>query len=53
MNMLSSSGFIQNVYNTGLSVFFGVRGGVYQLTSFVSRTIYSVNELAEMNLTKR
>jgi rod shape-determining protein MreC len=48
MLMFSSSGFIQNVKNAGLSIFFGARGGIYELTSFVSRTIYSINELADL-----
>jgi rod shape-determining protein MreC len=48
MLMFSSTHFIQNVKNAGLSVFFGARGGIYELTSFVSRTIHSVNELADL-----
>jgi rod shape-determining protein MreC len=48
MLMFSSSHFIQNVKNTGLSIFFGVRGGVYEFSSFFSRTIHSVNELADL-----
>jgi rod shape-determining protein MreC len=48
MLMFSSGGFIQNVKNAGLSIFFGVRGGIYELTSFVSRTIHSVSELADL-----
>jgi rod shape-determining protein MreC len=48
MLMFSSSNFIQNVKNTGLSIFFGARGGIYELSSFVSRTISSVNELADL-----
>jgi rod shape-determining protein MreC len=46
--MLSSTTFVINAKNVGLSAFFGVRGGIYQLTSFVSRTILSISELADL-----
>jgi len=46
--MFSSTSFTSNIKNTGLSVFSGVRGGIYQVTSLVSRTILSVNELADL-----
>jgi rod shape-determining protein MreC len=46
--MFSSTSFISNAKNTGLSVFFGVRGGLYEITSLISRTILSVNELADL-----
>ena len=46
--MFSSSNFILNVKNTGMSVFSGARGGIYELTSFVSRTILSISELADL-----
>jgi rod shape-determining protein MreC len=46
--MFSSTVFISNAKNTGLSVFFGVRGGLYEITSLISRTILSVNELANL-----
>jgi len=46
--MFSSSGFIFNVKNMGLSLFSGVRGGIYELASLVSRTVLSVKELAEL-----
>jgi rod shape-determining protein MreC len=32
----------------GLSIFSGVRGGIYELTSFISRTVLSVKELADL-----
>jgi len=46
--VFSSAGFIFKVKNTGLSFFFGVRGGIYEVTSFVSRTVLSVKELAAL-----
>ena len=46
--MFSSSGFIFNVKNMGLSLFSGVRGGIYELSSLVSRTVLSVKELADL-----
>jgi rod shape-determining protein MreC len=46
--MLSSRAFIFNIKNAGLSLFSGFRGGIYELTSFVSRTVLSVKELANL-----
>jgi len=46
--MFSSASFIFNVKNAGLSFFLGVRGGIYEVTSFVSRTVLSVRELADL-----
>jgi len=46
--MFSSSSFIINVKDAGLSLFLGVRGGVYRVSSFVSRTVLSVRELADL-----
>jgi len=48
MLMLSSSNVVSNVKNAGLSMFFGVRGGIFEVTSFVSRTVLSVRELSEL-----
>ena len=48
MLMLSSRNFIFNVKNAGLSIFLGVRGGIYEVSSFVSRTVLSVRELANL-----
>jgi len=48
MLMLSSIGFITNAKNLGLSVFLGVRGGIYEFSSLVSRTALSVKELADL-----
>jgi rod shape-determining protein MreC len=46
--MLYSRSFIFDVKNMGLSIFSGVRGGIYELSSFVSRTVLSVKELADL-----
>jgi len=46
--MFSNTNFTSNVKNTGLSFFFGVRGGIYEITSLISRTILSINELADL-----
>ena len=46
--MFSSRNLIFNVKNMGLSVFSGVRGGIYELSSLVSRTVLSVRELADL-----
>jgi rod shape-determining protein MreC len=46
--MFSSSSFAFNAKNIGLSLFSGVRGGIYELTSFVSGTVLSVRELADL-----
>ena len=46
--MFSSASFIFNVKNAGLSFFFGIRGGIYEVTSFVSRSVLSVKELADL-----
>jgi rod shape-determining protein MreC len=46
--LLSSSSFILEFKNMGLSVFSGARSGIYELSSFVSRTVLSVKELADL-----
>lgn len=46
--MVSSSNVVLNVKNVGLTLFSGVRGGVYELSSFVSRTVLSISELASL-----
>jgi len=48
MLMLSNIGFITNAKNLGLSAFLGVRGGIYEISSVVSRTVLSVKELADL-----
>jgi rod shape-determining protein MreC len=46
--LLSSRDFIFGVKNAGLSVFSGVRGGIYELSSLASRTVLSIKELANL-----
>jgi rod shape-determining protein MreC len=46
--MLSSRSFISNFKDIGLSLFSGVRGGVYEASSFISRTVLSVKELSDL-----
>ena len=46
--MISSRSFISNVKNAGLTVFSGARGGIYEFSSFVSRTALSVKEIADL-----
>ena len=48
MLLLSSRSFIYDVKSTGLSIFSGVRGGIYEVTSFVSRTVMSISELSNL-----
>ncbi|MCL2266798.1 MAG: rod shape-determining protein MreC [Treponema sp.] len=46
--LLSTRDFIFGVKNVGLSIFSGIRGGIYEVNSFVSRTILSISELATL-----
>ncbi|MDR0443770.1 MAG: rod shape-determining protein MreC [Treponema sp.] len=46
--MFSNRSFILSFKNTGLSVFSGARGGIYELSSLISRTVLSVKELADL-----
>jgi rod shape-determining protein MreC len=46
--MFSSSNFISNAKNTGMSIFSGIRNGIYEITSFFSRTFLSISELADL-----
>jgi len=46
--LLSTRDFIFGVKNVGLSFFSGIRGGIYEVTSFVSRTVLSIKELATL-----
>jgi len=48
MLMFSGRNFVFDIKNAGLSIFSGIRGGIYELTSFVSRTVLSVKELADL-----
>jgi rod shape-determining protein MreC len=46
--LVSSRDFIFGVKNAGLSVFSGIRGGIYELSSFVSRSVLSIKELTNL-----
>jgi rod shape-determining protein MreC len=46
MLLFSTRSFIVNFKDMGLSVFSGVRGGIYEVSSFVSRAVLSIRELA-------
>jgi len=48
MLLLSSQSFIFGVKNAGLSLFSGIRGGIYEVTSFISRTVLSISELSNL-----
>ena len=46
--MVSSSNAVSNVKDAGLSMFFGARNGIYEISSFFSRTVLSISELSEL-----
>jgi len=46
--ILSTRTLVVNLKDAGLTAFSGIRGGVHQLTSLVSRTVLSVRELADL-----
>jgi len=48
MLLLSSRAFIYDVKSVGLSLFSGVRNGIYEVTSFISRTVSSISELSNL-----
>jgi rod shape-determining protein MreC len=48
MLLLSSRTFAFDVKNTGMSIFSGIRLGVYEVTSFFSRTVLSIRELSNL-----
>jgi len=48
MLLISSRDFIFGVKNTGLSLFSGIRNGIYELSSVVSRTVLSIKELTNL-----
>jgi len=48
MLLISSRDFVFEVKNTGLSLFSGIRGGIYELSSLVSRTVLSIKELSNL-----
>ncbi|MDR0663214.1 MAG: rod shape-determining protein MreC [Spirochaetaceae bacterium] len=44
--LFSTRSFVINIKDTGLSVFSGIRGAIHAVSSVVSRTLLSINELA-------
>ena len=48
MLLLSSRNFIYDVQNAGLSIFSGIRGGIHEFTSFISRSVLSIKELSSL-----
>ncbi|GMO39420.1 MAG: rod shape-determining protein MreC [Termitinemataceae bacterium] len=46
--LFSTRSFILNIRDTGLSAFTGIRGGIYSVSSFFSRTVLSIRELATL-----
>jgi len=46
--LFSTRGFSVNIKNTGLSAFSGLRSGIHEATSFITRTILSIRKLAEL-----
>jgi rod shape-determining protein MreC len=48
MLLFSTRSFVVDFKDLGLSFFSGIRNGIYQVSSLVSRTILSVRELADL-----
>jgi rod shape-determining protein MreC len=46
--LFSTRGFVMDFNGVGLSLFSGVRGGLHEVSSLVSRTVLAVRELAEL-----
>jgi len=46
--MFSNLNLVFDAKNIGLSIFSGIRGGINEVSSFVSRTVLSVRELADL-----
>ncbi|QQO08158.1 rod shape-determining protein MreC [Breznakiella homolactica] len=46
--LFSTRSFIASVRDAGLSAFSGIRGGIHSVSSFISRTVLSVQELATL-----
>ena len=46
--LMSTRDFIFGVKNVGLSLFSGIRNGIYEVNSFISRTVLSISELATL-----
>jgi len=46
--MLSSNSAMLNFKNAGMSIFLGARSGIYEISSFFSRTVLSISELSDL-----
>ncbi|GHV57427.1 cell shape-determining protein MreC [Spirochaetia bacterium] len=46
--LFSTRSFVVDVKGVGLSLFSGVRGGIYEVSSLTSRTVLSIRELATL-----
>ncbi|GHT56490.1 cell shape-determining protein MreC [Spirochaetia bacterium] len=46
--LFSTRSFVVDIKNVGLSLFSGVRGGIYEVSSLASRTVLSISELASL-----
>jgi len=46
--LMSTRDFIFGVKNVGLSLFSGIRNGIYEVNSFIARTVLSISELATL-----
>jgi rod shape-determining protein MreC len=44
----STRSFVSDFTNVGLSLYSGFRGGIYEVSSLVSRTVLSISELAKL-----
>jgi len=48
MLLMSTRDFIFGVKNVGLSFFSGIRGGIHEVNTFISRTVLSISELSTL-----
>ncbi|GHV93478.1 cell shape-determining protein MreC [Spirochaetia bacterium] len=46
--LFSTRSFVVDVKDVGLSLFSGIRGGIYEVSSLASRTVLSIRELAAL-----
>jgi len=46
--LISGRDFVFGVKNAGLSVFSGIRNGIYEVSAFISRSVLSIKELSNL-----
>jgi len=46
--LISGRDFVFGVKNAGLSIFSGIRNGIYEVSSFISRSVLSIKELSNL-----